>query len=55
MLGLIAEGYSTKEIAAKLNMAFKTAVCHRSHILEKLHCHESASLVRFALQAGLVA
>ena len=52
---MIAQGLSTKEIAAKLNISFKTVVCHRSHILEKLNCHESATLVRLALKAGLVA
>jgi len=52
---MIAQGLSTKQIAAKLNISFKTVVCHRSHILEKLNCHESATLVRLAFQAGLVA
>lgn len=55
VLRLIAEGLNTKMIAARLGISFKTAVCHRSHILEKLNCHESATLVRLAMQAGLVA
>src|SRR5215831_7248466 len=52
---MIAQGLSTKEIAAKLNISFKTVVCHRSHILEKPNGHESATLVRLAFKAGLVA
>ena len=55
VLRLIAEGLNTKMIASRLGISFKTAVCHRSHILEKTNCHESASLVRLAMQAGLVA
>ena len=54
VLRLIAGGMSTKEIASYLNISFKTAVSHRSHILEKTNCHESASLVRLAMRAGLV-
>src|SRR5258706_12620635 len=42
---LIAEGHSTKEIAHRLKITFKTAVSHRSHLLQKLGIHESASLV----------
>ncbi len=55
VLRLIAEGYSTKQIAGELNISFKTAVSHRSNILEKLGVHESATLVRLAITAGLVA
>jgi DNA-binding NarL/FixJ family response regulator len=55
VLRLIAQGYSTKEIAGTLNISFKTAVTHRTHLLRKLQLHESASLVRIAIRAGLVA
>jgi len=54
VLRLIAEGLSTKELAAKLNICFKTAVCHRSRILQKLNLHETVSLVRLAIRAGLI-
>jgi DNA-binding NarL/FixJ family response regulator len=54
VLRLIAEGLSTKEIAALLNISFKTVVSHRSHLLEKLGIHESATLVRLAVRAGIV-
>ena len=30
------EGYSTKELAAILGITFKTAACHRTHIMQKL-------------------
>ena len=54
VLRLIAEGLSTKEIAARLDISFKTVVSHRSHLLEKLGIHESATLVRLAIRAGIV-
>jgi DNA-binding NarL/FixJ family response regulator len=53
VLHLIIEGKSTKQIANELGMSFKTAACHRSHILQKLDVHETASLVRIALHNGL--
>ncbi len=54
VLRLVAEGLSTKEIAHRLKITFKTAVSHRTHLLQKLGIHESASLVRLAIRAGLV-
>lgn len=54
VLRLIAEGKSSKEVAVSLGMAFRTAVCHRYRIFQKLHIHETASLVRLAVRAGLV-
>ena len=54
VLRLIAEGHSTKEIAHRLKISFKTAVAHRTHLLQKLGIHESATLVRLAVRAGLV-
>jgi DNA-binding NarL/FixJ family response regulator len=55
VLRLIADGLSSKQIAYQLKIAFKTVVCHRSHILKKTNCHETASLVRLAIHGGLVA
>ena len=54
VLRLIAEGKSTKQVANLLGIAFRTAVCHRYRIFQKLHVHETASLVRLAVRAGLV-
>lgn len=55
VLVLIADGKSTKEAAVKLGISYKTADSHRSRILEKLGVHETASMVRYAIRAGLVA
>ena len=54
VLRLIAEGKSSKEIAAELGTAFRTAVCHRYRIFQKLGVHETATAVRLAVRAGLI-
>ncbi len=54
VLVLIADGRSTKEAAARLGISYKTADSHRSRILEKLGIHETASMVRYAIRAGLI-
>jgi len=53
VLTLIGEGKRTKEIAAELGITFKTAVTHRSNIMDKLGIHEGPNLVRFAIRNGL--
>jgi PAS domain S-box-containing protein len=55
VLVLIAQGLSTKKAAAQLGISYKTADSHRSRILEKLGVHETASMVRYAIRAGLIA
>jgi PAS domain S-box-containing protein len=54
VLVLISEGHSTKEAALRLGISYKTADSHRSRILEKLGVHETASMVRYAIRAGLI-
>jgi two-component system response regulator NreC len=54
VLKLIVAGLSTKQIAAQLGVSFKTAVSHRSRMMEKLDIHEVASLVRYAIRNKLV-
>jgi len=54
VLKRIAEGNTTKEVAAILGITYKTAVCHRSHIMEKLGIHDTATLVRYAIREGIV-
>jgi DNA-binding NarL/FixJ family response regulator len=54
LLQLIAEGHTTKEIAAKLNISVKTADTHRTNVMNKLDIHDIAGLTRFAIQNGLV-
>lgn len=54
ILQLIAESYSTKEVAQKLGISVKTAENHRTNLMKKLDLHDVASLTRFAIQHGLV-
>jgi DNA-binding NarL/FixJ family response regulator len=54
VLQLIAEGKSTKEAAALLDISFKTAESHRTRLMEKLNIHETAGLVRYAVRRGLI-
>lgn len=54
ILGLIALGHTSAEIAAKLHISDKTVETHRAHIFEKLGLQNRAELVRFALEHGLL-
>ncbi len=54
VLRLIAEAYSTKEIASRLGVSVKTIESHRTHLLAKLQCHCVAGLVRYAIYHGVV-
>jgi DNA-binding NarL/FixJ family response regulator len=54
VLCLIAEGKTTKQAAAVLGIAVKTAECHRASIMGKLDIHETAGLVRYAIRQGVV-
>ena len=51
---LIAEGYSTKQIADMLCVSVSTVKSHRSKIMEKLWIDTPVHLVHFAIQLGLV-
>jgi DNA-binding NarL/FixJ family response regulator len=53
VLQLVAEGKSTKEVAAILGVSVKTAESHRSRIMSKLDIHETATLVRYAIRNGI--
>jgi DNA-binding NarL/FixJ family response regulator len=54
VLQLIAEGRTTKEAAAILEISVKTAETHRSRLMQKLEVHETAGLVRHAIRLGVV-
>ena len=54
VLLLIVDGCSTKEIAARLEISFKTASSHRSHILAKTGVPNSVTLVRYAIRQGII-
>lgn len=51
---LVAKGYSSKEIAAMLNISASTVAAHRANLMHKLGLQSKAELVRFAIRSGLV-
>ncbi|MDH4471506.1 MAG: response regulator transcription factor [Fluviicola sp.] len=51
---LIAEGKSTHEIAATIHLSLLTVETHRKNIYTKLGMNKIASLVRYAIDEGLL-
>ncbi len=51
---LVAEGSSSKEIAARLDLSVRTVEKHRANIMDKIGVREVASLVRWCVQSGIV-
>jgi DNA-binding NarL/FixJ family response regulator len=51
---LVAEGHTSKEIAAILVLSVKTVERHRANILEKLGLRDRVQLTRYAIRQGLV-
>jgi DNA-binding NarL/FixJ family response regulator len=49
---LIAQGYSNKEIAAKLNVSIKSVETYKTRSMEKLGLRSRTDFVRFALHQG---
>ncbi len=51
---LIAEGFSSQQIAATLVISIKTVERHRANILQKLGMRDRVELARYAIRQGLV-
>jgi DNA-binding NarL/FixJ family response regulator len=51
---LIAEGHSSKEIAALLTISLKTVERHRANVLAKLGMRDRTELTRYAMRVGLI-
>jgi DNA-binding NarL/FixJ family response regulator len=54
VLGLIAEGFTNAEIADKLFTSKRTIETHRQNLLEKTKARNTATLIKYALQRGLI-
>src|SRR6266853_4764208 len=52
---LVAEGKSSKEIAAIFGISVKTVETHRAAIMRKLDLGSVADLVRYAIREGIIA
>jgi DNA-binding NarL/FixJ family response regulator len=53
VLQLVAEGYSSKEIALKLSLSTRTTETYRSRIMQKLELHDLPSLIHFCIENGI--
>lgn len=54
VLKLVAEGYTTLEIAEMLTISRKTVEGHRTSLMEKLGVHNRIDLVKYALRKGII-
>lgn len=54
VLKLVAEGLSSREIAAALTISLRTVERHRENILAKLGMRDRTQLTRYAIRAGLI-
>ena len=54
VLKLIAEAYTSKEIAKELVISVKTVERHRQNILDKLGMSDRVELTRYAIRRGLI-
>jgi len=52
VVSLIAQGYSNKEIAARLKLSIKTVETYKSRSLEKLGLRSRVDIVKYATQRG---
>jgi len=54
ILQLLAEGQSSKEIAAHLGVSVKTVETHRRNMMQKLNMRSVAELTKYAIREGLI-
>ncbi len=54
ILGLVAQGLKSREIAEALFLSVSTVNTHRANLMQKLDIHDTATLVRYAVQHGIV-
>ncbi len=54
IIKLVAEGYSSREIAEMLTISVKTVDRHRANVLSKLGMRDRLELTKYAIRVGLV-
>lgn len=54
ILKRVAEGHSSKDIAAMLFIGARTVERHRANLLQKLGLPDCLELTRYAIRAGLI-
>lgn len=53
VLQLLAEGHTTKQVAALLHVSVKTVETHRKNIMDRLGLRSIAELTKYAIREGL--
>jgi two-component system response regulator NreC len=54
VLALVAQGYTSAEIARRIFVGVKTVETYRSRLAEKLGLRSRSDVIRFAVQMGLL-
>jgi DNA-binding NarL/FixJ family response regulator len=54
VLKLVAEGYTSREIAETLVISEKTVERHRANMMDKLGLRDRVALTRYAIRSGLI-
>ena len=54
ILGLLSQGYQSKEISERLYISVNTVNNHRQHIIEKLKTENTHEAIRFAKSVGII-
>ena len=54
VLQLLAEGFSTKETADKLNISARTVEFHKYKMMQELNLGTSAELIHYAIKHGII-
>jgi len=54
ILGLVVDGLTSKQMAAKLNLSPRTVDHYRASLLKKFNIKNSVDLVNFAIRNGYV-
>jgi DNA-binding NarL/FixJ family response regulator len=55
ILQLLAEGKSNKEAASILHLSLHTVETHRTNLMQKLHLHNTAEIVLYAVRKKIIA
>jgi two-component system response regulator NreC len=54
VLQLLAEGFSSKEIADHLHISVKTVGVHKINLMHKLNLHSQSELTKYAIRKGII-
>ena len=54
ILKLLADGFSVKDIASRLNLSVKTVDAHKYNLMRKLDLHNKTDLIKYALRRKLI-